>query len=88
MSNAVSITISQLSDYGFQVDFDVAIRLPASVQELAHFDRCAGQFEDYCVVTESIRHGIPVPVRVLDRDGVTVHDGGVTEEGMAATELV
>jgi hypothetical protein len=31
------------------------------------------QFEDFCVVTESIRHGIPVSVEVVDAAGRTVH---------------
>lgn len=43
--------------------FDVEIRLGETVEPLAH---CAEQFEDFCVVTDSVRHGIPVNVRVLD----------------------
>jgi hypothetical protein len=52
-----------------------------------HLDRCAQQFEDSCVVTESVRRGIPVRVRVLDRDGLTVHEAGGAEEAHAATEV-
>lgn len=37
--------------------------------------RCAQQFEDFCTVTESIRHGIPVKVRVPDGAGKGVHEG-------------
>ena len=33
------------------------------------------QFEDFCTVTESIRHGIPVKVRVFDSEGKVVHEG-------------
>ena len=32
------------------------------------------QFEDFCVVTESIRGGIPVSVKVADAAGRTLHD--------------
>ncbi len=31
--------------------------------------RCLGLFEDYCVVTESVRNGIPVDVEVVDPAG-------------------
>ncbi|HKB59540.1 MAG TPA: OsmC family protein [Gallionellaceae bacterium] len=50
--------------------FDVEIRLGETVERLAH---CAEQFEDFCVVTDSVRHGIPVTVRVLDAGGQVVH---------------
>jgi hypothetical protein len=68
--------------------FDVAIRLAERAQALAHLDRCAQQFEDLCVVTESIRRGIPVRVRVLDRDGLTVHESGGADEATAAAAAV
>ena len=42
---------------------DVTIALPEGV-EVPHLDRCLAQFEDFCVVTESIRRGIPVNVKV------------------------
>lgn len=54
---------------------DVSIQLGDPVGEIGHFDRCSQQFEDFCTVTESIRHGIPVKVRVLDSDGKLVHEG-------------
>jgi organic hydroperoxide reductase OsmC/OhrA len=52
---------------------DVEIRLADTVADLRHFERCAAQFEDFCTVTQSIRHGIPVKVRVIDREGREVH---------------
>jgi organic hydroperoxide reductase OsmC/OhrA len=45
---------------------DVTIRLADDAAGLQHLDRCLAQFEDFCVVTESVRHGIPVGVRVVD----------------------
>lgn len=32
-------------------------------------DRCLSLFEDYCTVTDSVRHGIPVAVTVTDTAG-------------------
>lgn len=49
--------------------FDVTIRVDGAAAEIGHFDRCLQQFEDFCIVTESIRHGIPVGVRVVDGSG-------------------
>jgi organic hydroperoxide reductase OsmC/OhrA len=49
--------------------FDVTILLADAAGEIKHFDRCMQQFEDFCVVTESVRNGIPVGVRVVDGAG-------------------
>jgi hypothetical protein len=64
--------------------FDVAIHLSDRAESLGHLDRCAEQFEDFCVVTESIRRGIPVQVRVLDSDGRKLHEAGAEAERMIA----
>lgn len=55
---------------------DVAIRLAEGKAELAHLERCLAQFEDFCIVTESVRHGIPVGVRVLDGAGTELFAAG------------
>jgi organic hydroperoxide reductase OsmC/OhrA len=44
-----------------------------------HFDatrlkRCLEMFEDFCVVSASIREGIPVKVTVMDQQGLVVHE--------------
>lgn len=54
---------------------EVTLALADSAASIGHFDRCLEQFEDFCIATESIRHGIPVSVKVLDADGRTVHVG-------------
>lgn len=56
--------------------FDVTIHLGAAPGTLQHFDRCLAQFEDFCVVTESVRHGIPVGVRVVDPAGTELFSAG------------
>lgn len=53
---------------------EVTITLADEAGALAHFERCAQQFEDFCVVTESIRNGIPVAVQVRDVAGRLVHE--------------
>lgn len=55
---------------------DVRIDLADDAGAIQHLERCAAQFEDFCVVTESIRHGIPVRVQVVDASGSSVYDSG------------
>ncbi len=52
---------------------EATLQLSDVAAKLGHFDRCLAQFEDFCIATESIRHGIPVSVKVLDASGATVH---------------
>jgi len=42
----------------------VALRVNLSQEHRERFERCRQLFEDFCVVTESVRHGIPVEVSV------------------------
>ncbi len=49
--------------------FAVRIHLPVGSGERERLERCLGLFEDYCIVTASVRRGIPVAVEVVDRDG-------------------
>ncbi len=55
---------------------DVTIRLDDAAASLKHLDRCLAQFEDFCVVTESVRQGIPVGVRVVDAKGEPLLEAG------------
>ncbi len=50
---------------------EVTIRLAANYD---HLDRCLLQFEDFCVVTASVRQGIPVKVQVLGPQGNLLHE--------------
>jgi len=47
----------------------VAIHLGVTASTLRQLDRALAQFEDFCVVTQSVRAAIPVEVRVLDGSG-------------------
>lgn len=53
----------------------VEIILDAGTEELAHLERALEQFEDFCVVTQSVRSGIPVEVAVKNPQGVELHVG-------------
>ncbi|SRR6266540_1712323 len=52
---------------------DVVLSLAENLGDMPHQSRCLGQFEDFCVVTESVRRGIPVSVSVVDAGGALVH---------------
>lgn len=52
---------------------DVAIELPGAAAGYAQIERLLAQFEDFCIVTESVRHGVAVDVVVRDGGGVQVH---------------
>jgi organic hydroperoxide reductase OsmC/OhrA len=48
---------------------DVQIRLGVPWSSLKHAQRALAQFEDFCVVTQSVRGGIDVRVQVVDSAG-------------------
>lgn len=55
-------------------NLEVTIALDTDPDSRARLDRCAGLFEDYCIVTESVRHGIPVNVRIVDGSGALLFE--------------
>ena len=56
------------------------IRLAESGTAHASLERILAQFENFCVVTESVRHGIEVSVSITDADGVQLHGTARTEQ--------
>jgi len=48
---------------------DVELSLAEAWGAMPHQERCLEQFEDFCIVTQSIRAGIPVSVTVRDATG-------------------
>lgn len=55
---------------------DVRIEVDGALAEAVRFKRCLDLFEDFCVVTASIREGIPVAVEVCDPAGNVLHRTG------------
>lgn len=51
---------------------DVVIDLGVPAASLKMLERTLATFEEYCVVTQSVRAGIPVNLRVVDGDGVVL----------------
>ncbi|MCX7897802.1 MAG: OsmC family protein [Rhodocyclaceae bacterium] len=47
----------------------VALQLGTAAESLQHLDRALDQFEDFCVVTQSVRQGFPVELSVWDAMG-------------------
>ena len=50
----------------------VDLHLGVMGSEIRMLDRILGQFEEFCVVTQSVRNAIPVEVRVLDKAGTVL----------------
>jgi uncharacterized OsmC-like protein len=42
-------------------------------QDIPHLQRALEQFEDFCIVTQSVRKGIAVNLKVFDKTGDCVH---------------
>ena len=55
---------------------DVRIQVSGEMEQAARMRRCLDLFEDFCVVTASIRQGIPVAVEVVTESGESLHRSG------------
>lgn len=54
----------------------VDLHLGVAAGSLVMLDRILAQFEEFCVVTQSVREAIPVSVRVFDATGALLHHSG------------
>ena len=54
-------------------EMEVTLTLDAATDQQARLSRCLSLFEEYCVVTGSVRQGIQVKVNVVDQDGNLLH---------------
>lgn len=57
------------------------LRLPGHNADYRSLERVFAQFEDFCIVTESVRQGIAVDVSVLDEDGRVLYGDKSFEAG-------
>ena len=48
---------------------DVQIHTGRKAAEMEHLDRILAQFEEFCIVTQSVRDGLAVNVSVVDAEG-------------------
>jgi len=53
----------------------VELQLGTDASTLPHLERALSQFENFCVVTQSVRQGIEVAVQVRDSTGKLLHQG-------------
>ena len=53
----------------------VKLTLGNAAASIPHIERVLAQFEDFCVVTQSVRHGIEVGVEVVDSEGAVIKAG-------------
>ncbi len=51
---------------------DVQIRTGRKAAEMEHLDRILAQFEEFCIVTQSVRDGLQVNVSVVDAEGAVL----------------
>lgn len=52
---------------------EVAISLDTEIFDETRLKRCLQMFEDFCVVSASVRQGIPIAVNVVDQQGTLLH---------------
>ncbi len=52
---------------------EVRLILDEALAQSKRFDRCKALFEDFCVVSASIRQGIPIRVQITDQAGQVLH---------------
>lgn len=55
---------------------EVKLILGDALGQSKRFDRCKELFEDFCVVSASIRQGIPIKVQITNQAGEVLHQSG------------
>ena len=69
LSAKVTGTLARVEKRWRVTDISVAITLGNAPENIEHFERIIAQFEDFCVVTQSVRSGIEVNVEIFNQQG-------------------
>lgn len=59
----------------------VELHLPGHTSDYVQLERILDQFEDFCIVTQSVRHGVDVQVTIKDGDGRVLRGDKTFEAG-------
>lgn len=70
----VDIVTERVEKYLRITGLQVKLHLESTRDELPGLDKALAQFENFCVVTQSVRQGIPTSVEVFDVSGNQLTD--------------
>lgn len=62
---------------------EVEILADVPEDDRGKLERCLGMFEDFCIVTQAVRHGFDVQVTVVDEKGEELHRSADAEPAEA-----
>jgi len=80
LSATVTGHVARVERFRRVTAFDVQIRLGVPQEALPGLGKAMDVFENFCTVTQSVRHGIPVSVEIVDSAGVSVHRSTAVHE--------
>ena len=73
LSATVTGKVERVDRFRRVTGFDVQIRLGVPQESLPGLEKAVAVFENFCTVTQSVRHGVPVTVEIVDSTGASVH---------------
>lgn len=76
LSATVQGSIGRVDGFLRVTDLSVRLQLGKSGAALPSLEKALAQFENFCTVTQSVRHGISVSAEVFDANGQRVHGPG------------
>jgi len=62
-------------------DIQVRMTVDGQIEAAARMKRCLDLFEEFCVVTASLRDGFPIDVEVVGQGGETLHRSSLESAG-------
>jgi uncharacterized OsmC-like protein len=66
-------TIQRVDGFLRVTDINVTLTLGKSRDQLQSLEKALSRFENYCTVTQSVRHGVNVSAEVFDANGEKLH---------------